>query len=287
MLVNRMGENLPLSNLERHLEGVLKIDSSSQKLSIHQVFAQNLRINCLQVGTIAEACRAIGINRQQFNKYLSGAALPNSQTLRRICSALHIREQDLFEAQSSKFESKQELLLGALSNPRAQPRLPNFISDNFDQQVTELESGWYYCYFEIPSEKDTFMRSLISINRKPHQTEFTRLTLLPSVQKRVSILKGKHKGIVCKNDSDIFFIGVNSYPPKQISFMIMPLKPRGPKRYHTGYAVTKSYDTSIITRFCLVKLDSNLSRKQTVLSLGKVTSANPEVQDLIAMQCLS
>ena len=44
----------------------------------------NLRILCGHYRSVAEVCRLIGINRQQFNKYLGGTSQPSVRTLRRI-----------------------------------------------------------------------------------------------------------------------------------------------------------------------------------------------------------
>ncbi|MEI7599437.1 MAG: hypothetical protein WCJ41_08955 [Aestuariivirga sp.] len=37
-------------------------------------------------GTIVQACKHTGINRQQFNKYLAGQIMPGARTMRKICS---------------------------------------------------------------------------------------------------------------------------------------------------------------------------------------------------------
>ena len=49
-------------------------------------FSANLRFLCERQGTISNLCRRIGLNRQQFNKYLSGSHLPSSQNLRLIAN---------------------------------------------------------------------------------------------------------------------------------------------------------------------------------------------------------
>ena len=41
-------------------------------------FAENLRLLCSHYASVAEVCRRIGMNRQQFNKYLSGASTPGT-----------------------------------------------------------------------------------------------------------------------------------------------------------------------------------------------------------------
>ncbi|HEY5364153.1 MAG TPA: helix-turn-helix transcriptional regulator, partial [Aestuariivirga sp.] len=65
-------------------------------MSVHKIFAENLRRECSQYRSIAAVCEGIGINRQQFNKYLAGGTIPNVLTLRRICNFFNISEQQLF-----------------------------------------------------------------------------------------------------------------------------------------------------------------------------------------------
>ena len=49
-------------------------------------FGKDLKDLVLARGTIAQACKETGINRQQFNKYLAGQILPGVRTMRKICS---------------------------------------------------------------------------------------------------------------------------------------------------------------------------------------------------------
>ncbi len=45
---------------------------------------------------MAQACRDIGINRQQFNRYVTDASLPSAHNLHRIAMYFGISESDLF-----------------------------------------------------------------------------------------------------------------------------------------------------------------------------------------------
>lgn len=53
---------------------------------IRAVFGDNLRQLCARQSSISEVCREIGVNRTQFNRYLSGEAFPRPDLLLRICS---------------------------------------------------------------------------------------------------------------------------------------------------------------------------------------------------------
>jgi hypothetical protein len=54
-------------------------------MSLREVLSANLSRLCEGEVSIAAVCRATRINRQQFNRYLSGASIPNGRNLEKIC----------------------------------------------------------------------------------------------------------------------------------------------------------------------------------------------------------
>ena len=54
--------------------------------------AANLRLMCNRYTSIADICRQIKINRQQFNKYLSGQSSPSLHNLHRIAEFFGVDE---------------------------------------------------------------------------------------------------------------------------------------------------------------------------------------------------
>lgn len=57
--------------------------------------SRNLRVLCDRHGSIAEVCRRIDINRQQFNRYLSGETRPSGSILRKIADFFRVPGADL------------------------------------------------------------------------------------------------------------------------------------------------------------------------------------------------
>jgi Helix-turn-helix. len=57
---------------------------------------ENLKTLSEQAGTISDLCRKIGINRQQFNKYLAGTHVPSKNNLRAIAAFFGLSEDVLF-----------------------------------------------------------------------------------------------------------------------------------------------------------------------------------------------
>lgn len=51
-----------------------------------KIFSDNLRKLCKDQPSVSHVCREIGINRTQFNRYLSAESWPRPDVLARICN---------------------------------------------------------------------------------------------------------------------------------------------------------------------------------------------------------
>ncbi|ACE94865.1 UNVERIFIED_ORG: transcriptional regulator with XRE-family HTH domain [Rhizobium esperanzae] len=91
-------------------------------------FAANLRTLCDRQGSVAAVCRKIKVNRQQFNKYLSGAHLPAAANMRIIANYFGLSVPILF----SDPEEFRTLVDGnffhAMSAVRQLPEFARFVS---------------------------------------------------------------------------------------------------------------------------------------------------------------
>lgn len=58
-------------------------------------FVINLEFLCSSRASVSAICREIGINRQQFERYLKGHAVPSAHNLRRICVHFAVSEAQL------------------------------------------------------------------------------------------------------------------------------------------------------------------------------------------------
>jgi transcriptional regulator with XRE-family HTH domain len=90
-------------------------------------FASNLRFLCERQSSISNVCRKIGLNRQQFNKYLSGVHIPSPQNLRLIANYFGLSVNFLF----SEPEEFKSLIEGnfffAMEALRKSPEVTNFV----------------------------------------------------------------------------------------------------------------------------------------------------------------
>jgi len=62
-------------------------------------FSANLKLAASYYPSISEMCRKLGINRQQFMKYLVGTSFPTRHNLRRICDFFGFDEYEVLMPQ--------------------------------------------------------------------------------------------------------------------------------------------------------------------------------------------
>ncbi len=65
--------------------------------ALRQVLGDNLKILCRDVPSVSKLCADIGVNRTQFNRYLSGEAFPRPDVLYRICTKFGVDANILLE----------------------------------------------------------------------------------------------------------------------------------------------------------------------------------------------
>ena len=148
--------------------------------SPHRNFADNLRALCTRHGSIAAVCRALGMNRQQFNKYLSGSTLPNVATLEKICGFFRIESESLFHDPAGFRQAEGGS--GARQPAAAWPGLRGHAFAAM--QHTTLRSGCYHFYSLWPRDAAKCLREALLVQKKGGATVFTRFTKYRAVGQR-------------------------------------------------------------------------------------------------------
>lgn len=259
-------------------------------MNIHQCFGANLRNLCYRYSSISEVCRGIGINRQQFNKYLAGQCLPNAITLRRICNFLQVNEYQLFvmselptpqpppsEVSQIRRGNERDKGLRDILNGL------QFISEGTLVPASGIiQPGLYYCYFPLPNSENFLLRSLIKVKTTANATCFTRLTIFPSHsgQNRY-LVRGKHVGIVVANSHEIYFLGYNKMPSHQLSILTFDHTGTGNHQLLGGLALTRTATGRVISRTCLHFLGNSANIRQALRCLGPVSIESPGLEPFV------
>ena len=173
--------------------------SSRPGFSPHRNFADNLRALCAEHGSIAGVCSAIGMNRQQFNKYLAGSTLPNAPSLERICGFFKVEPESLFRDPSG---IQKQLSAGLLQT----------VSKSFHRmRRSTLRPGCYYIYTPWARDPSKCVRAALFVYEKDGMTLFSRFTKFrsPAVRQRF-FLSGRHDGVVLESSGAKYLLATHS-----------------------------------------------------------------------------
>ena len=189
--------------------------------SPHRNFADNLRALCIRHGSIAAVCRALNMNRQQFNKYLAGSTLPNAATLERICGFFQIESEALFHDPAafrapSHGRAQADGLLRGFPIAAAAAALDSM-------RQTSLRAGCYHFYSIWPRDTAKCQRDALIVHRRNDTTLFTRFTRLRPVGQRPRYcLTGRHDGMVLEAATARYLVALNRKGFGELSLVTIP-----------------------------------------------------------------
>ncbi|MFO1059259.1 MAG: helix-turn-helix transcriptional regulator [Dongiaceae bacterium] len=109
-------------------------------------FPRNLRLLCSYGRSVSDVCRRAGINRQQLERYLTGAATPSLRTLRRLSDFFGMEDHEIF------LDHAAFAALVRLRPPRLQERqdpiaaFVGSLTDGADAGAVERYLGFYHVY---------------------------------------------------------------------------------------------------------------------------------------------
>ncbi len=124
-----------------------------------QAFGKGLREKVLSRGSIAQACQATGINRQQFNKYLAGQIIPNARNMRKICNYLRISEEQLMAVGSAAAPNPSSSRLAEIDWGAVPPGFAGVQEATADA----LRNGLYHAHFPVHGHPDLVARWLVHV----------------------------------------------------------------------------------------------------------------------------
>lgn len=251
-------------------------------MSIFQNFADNLRRECAAYPSVTAVCEGTGINRQQFSKYLSGKSLPNALTMRKICKFLDVSEYELFAAVTEDRLPERKLSRLEHSKNDGSADFVATASKHMDAEVQHLREGVYYCYFRLPNTPSTLVRSLVWVKRKAENVSFVRLTVFKSSDgTKKHVARGRHLGRVFANKTETYFLGINRYPPNQLSLMTIESANSSDTTFLTGIMLTRSGSNLTSVRICLLYLGDRMSLRQALTQIGFVEEKDPSIVALV------
>ncbi len=222
-------------------------------MSVKSIFAANLKRLCESRKSHAQVARDLGINRQQFNGYVTGRNLPNEGTIDRICAYFGVEIEVLFrdgvpEERFSNLEiltdSQKQLISLFASHERSVTR-------------SNIAKGLYYIYFDYPGEPDKVLCSLLAVGREGILTTFRRITRMKDGSGRQLLgAKSVHKGIILKRSNSLFMVGLDSVGDWVPSMLVADASSSSSVLYN-GFAQVMSPFKFHTVKFCIVPAKPN------------------------------
>ncbi|MEM8878188.1 MAG: helix-turn-helix transcriptional regulator [Pseudomonadota bacterium] len=180
-------------------------------MSMNDTFAHNLRVLCDAEPSVSAVCRGMGVNRQQFSRYLAGTSLPNRKNLDRICEYFGVSAASLFRSDG-----------GSDVTSRATVVHRDFDALVSRERPANLAPGLYFVDFTGPDAPGTIVRSVTIISHEGPMTTFRRLTNFgESRNSWWGRLRGDHHGVVIERRSWFYFVALDSAGSRTPSMLVL------------------------------------------------------------------
>ena len=158
-------------------------------------FASNLAFLCSHHRSIAEVCRRLDMNRQQFNKYLSGQSRPSRANMRRICDFFGVTEAEMLleptQLRSLVSVRSRPVAERDIGAPMAHLNALYAQSGNLDRYT-----GYYYRYFFSFSNAGRIMKSFCKLYEQDGRYFWKNLEPVRDAPGRQTRAVNKYEGAV-------------------------------------------------------------------------------------------
>ena len=246
-------------------------------MSVYHQFAENLRALCLRKGTIAKVCEDIGINRQQFNKYLSGVSLPQQETLNRIAAYFHIDPLELFQAHHMLTSAKTRR--NTAGNMGAYREALNQLGFQPSQyKDVDIREGCYLIYYPWLFDPTLIVRAVVVIFSHNGMTFFRRFTRLKSLEQLKSrhYAHGHHEGVVLNSANNLCFLAKNNTGIGEVSLQTFQTEMFAAENAMTGISMVMTPWGEYCSLRCTLSYFGPIPRFRDALKLAKMGTMTKE-----------
>ena len=250
-------------------------------------FAKNLREAVVQRGTIAQACSETGINRQQFNKYLSGQITPGTRSLRKICSYLGVTEQQLLTGQDSGLAPLLQTIPPEVDLGTLPPALASLLSEGWGQHLPlpaayVLPLGYYDCYFPSHVAPGLVVRWLVQIKQGASGQVYTGRTRVSDMGALGYLApRLRYQGAVLYGSEEACLIGTTSKQSHHPAVMSITTVPVVGRTYYSALALGRRADGPLAMMAGLHYRGPERPPRAALAELGIVSLDEPGLDPVI------
>ncbi|MER9405154.1 helix-turn-helix domain-containing protein [Mesorhizobium caraganae] len=160
-------------------------------------FSSNLKLACSTHRSVSDLCRTIGINRQQFNRYLNAGTLPSAHNLLTIAAAFGLEPAD-FDLPPGVFRSK-------LGERRRHADLTGPLADAFPGDLHALEPylGFYQAWHTSLSWPDRIVCACAHLRENGGQVLVSTLERIEDTENGI-VQRSRYVGLAAYRHERIF-----------------------------------------------------------------------------------
>jgi transcriptional regulator with XRE-family HTH domain len=244
-------------------------------------FSRNLRLACSFQHSIAAVCRRLGVNRPQFNKYLSGATRPSAHMMQRLCDFFGVEAHE-FVLPHSRFEQILSVRPARAGAPAAQgyvehvERLRRQTRSALDKYL-----GYYYEYYWSMSFPDSVLRSLLYLYRHDDGVYYRRIERLSHAGRRASGYRCRYLGMALHLNERIFLLDYESLTGNELTETILYPTYKSRVNYLTGLKIGVSAADRrepACARVVLEALGRSIDLRAALRRCGLLPPQDPTIQ---------
>ena len=190
---------------------------------------QNLKFLCAEKPSVAAICRDIGINHQQFSKYLTGRSKPSAHNLRRIAQYFGLEDEDL-NAPHAHLVRTYRTSRATLETRRADP-----LAGVFPGDLTKLRPflGAYQVFFHAPVATDSIVVNTVFLNER-NGVVYSRLIEALKDGSVTGRRWTRCDGKVAFQDGRVFVVDTERRDESALSMYVLSPPPRQKRQYLFG-----------------------------------------------------
>lgn len=249
-------------------------------------FVNNLKLACSYYPSVSEVSRKVGINRQQFMRYLAGESHPSRHNLRKLCDLFGVDEYELLMP-AHQFRNllrlKKERDDGLVKLPPLLPPLLQLVQ----RQRAELSKnlGYFHVYYLSASRPGAVLKSLIHIYEWQEFTLYKRIERLKIPGSKGQAELYKYAGIVGIVGDRLHLIDQETLTGSELTHTILYPSYRNRITYLTGLTVGVSGNDAhrpSASRIALEYVGNTVNLRRVVADCGLFQAEDPAIPTIIS-----
>lgn len=249
-------------------------------------FVNNLKLACSYYPSVSEVARKVGINRQQFMRYLSSESYPSRHNLRKLCDLFGVDEFELLmpvHQFRNLLRLKKERDEGLVKLPPLLPPLLQLVQ----RQRAELSKnlGYFHVYYLSASRPGSVLKSLIHIYEWQEFTLYKRIERLKVPDSKGQAELYKYSGMVGVVGDRLHLIDQETLTGSELTHTILYPSYRNRITYLTGLTVGVSGNDAhrpSASRIALEYAGKTVNLRRAIADCGLFAPENPAVPAVLS-----